>query len=296
MSKYQHYKPKVVVKWVTPNGDQMVADLARVSVKDGDGKPVEKLIKYMADNNHWSPFDMVNLCVEVHAPRDISRQILRHWSIHPQEFSQRYAEVADDMFVLRGARTQHPTNRQMSVDTESQELVEWWELVQTTHVNDAMTRYKAALAKGVAKEQARVLLPEGNTMSKLYLNGTLRSWITYLKVRQDIDATQREHVWVANEIAVLVQTHFPQVHAAFFQPPRVYEVLSSAIRHPNFGNVPDGATLAKLVEEYTERHTKFHVPVVKVDWQPAAGTARVILSSTQHNYHDVIDFKIFYQE
>lgn len=295
MARYQPYKPTVGVKWVTPNGDQMVADLARVSVKDGDGKPIGNLIKYMADHGHWSPFDMVNLCIEVHAPRDISRQILRHWSIHPQEMSQRYAEVQDDMFVTREARLQHPTNRQMSVDNTDPTIAEWWEGVQAAHIREATARYQAAIAQGIAKEQARALLPEGNTMSKLYLNGTLRSWVTYLKVRQDIDATQREHVWVANEIAVLVQTHFPQVHAAFFPPARVYEVVvrDGGARLPSFSGVKDAAELGDRLKDWAVRSLGFDITVLKMDWQPAAGKAWVLIGNPDHAFYDAIDYEIF---
>lgn len=263
---HQYFQPKVALRWVTPNGDQMLADLARVSVKGGDGKPPEKLIRYMADHSHWSPFDMVNLCIEVHAPRDISRQILRHWSIHPQEFSQRYAEVTDDMFCLREARLQHPTNRQMSVDinpydTGHVDTSNWWYETQKAHIQRTVEDYQAALELGIAKEQARTILPEGNTVSKLYLNGTVRSWVTYLKVRQNIDATQREHVMVADEIAKVFATHFPITHKAFFPPEVMYEMVSSD-SHVTVGHVADAASVRELA----------------MSWYGIADPARIVVS------------------
>ena len=223
----QYYKPEVNLKWVTPNGDQMIADLARVSVKDNEGKPVEKLVRYMADHGHFSPFQMANMCVEVKAPRDISRQILRHSSMCGcQELSQRYSEVTEDMFVLREMRLQHKTNRQMSVDPDEQDpkhgdLSDWWEETQRDHIQRSIEAYDDAIAQGIAKEVARVILPEGNTMSRLFLNGSVRTWITYLQVRCNIDTTQREHVWVADEIGKLLQVHYPIVYKAFFDSEQV---------------------------------------------------------------------------
>lgn len=225
MTNIPMFKPTVKVQWYTENGDQMLVDIARVSVKDNEGKPVERLIRTMMERGHSSPFQMANLCVEVHAPRDISRQILRHWSLTGvQEWSQRYSEVTDDMFVVRETRMKHPTNRQMSVDIDKTNPTDmatsvWWESSQRVNITQTKELYKQAISRGIAKEVARVILPEGNTMSRLFLNGSIRTWIYYLKSRQDISATQREHVWVADRIAELFQAAFPITYAAFFDTP-----------------------------------------------------------------------------
>lgn len=216
MIDYKQTDVKVTTIWATPNGDQLLADMARVSVLDNEGKPPAKLIKYMADHGHWSPFDMVDLSVEVWTPRDISRQILRHYSIKPQEFSQRYAEVDESMFITRQLRTQHPSNRQMSTDIEDEDLGAWWLESQTHLVRTAVTLYKQAIRKGVAKEVARVLLPEGMTMSRLYLTGSVRSWIHYINQRTDINTVQREHVWVAEAIKRELEDNYPITYSAFF--------------------------------------------------------------------------------
>ena len=216
MIDYKQSDVEVTTIWATPNGDQLLADMARVSVLDNEGKSPAKLIRYMADHGHWSPFDMVSLSVEVWTPRDISRQILRHYSIKPQEFSQRYAEVDDSMFITRQLRTQHPSNRQMSTDIEDEDLSAWWLESQTHLVRTAVTLYKQAIRKGVAKEVARVLLPEGMTMSRLYLTGSVRSWVHYINQRTNIDAVQREHVWVAEAIKRELKVNYPITYSAFF--------------------------------------------------------------------------------
>ena len=216
MIDYKQSDVEVTTIWATPNGDQLLADMARVSVLDNEGKSPAKLIKYMADHGHWSPFDMVSLSVEVWTPRDISRQILRHYSIKPQEFSQRYAEVDESMFITRQLRTQHPSNRQMSIDTKDDDLGAWWLESQTHLVRTAVSLYKQAIRKGVAKEVARVLLPEGMTMSRLYLTGSVRSWVHYINQRTNIDAVQREHVWVAEAIKRELKANYPITYSAFF--------------------------------------------------------------------------------
>lgn len=218
---YPQYSPKVSLAWSTANGDQMIADMARVSVKENKGKSPDKLIAYMMKHGHVSPFSMVNMCVEVVTTRDISRQILRHWSIHVQEFSQRYALVEEDMFVIRECRMQHSSNKQMSVDVNSESVGElstkvWWEGVQESLIREVRDIYEQAINRGIAKEQARVILPEGNTLSRLYLNGTVRSWVFYLKSRMDIDTTQREHVAVAKGIAEVFSKEYPITYKAFF--------------------------------------------------------------------------------
>jgi thymidylate synthase (FAD) len=174
--------------------------MARVSNPENqDNKETAgKLVKYLVKNKHWSPLDMVDMCVEIETTRDIARQILRHRSFYFQEFSQRYAEVQS--FELSDCRMQDGKNRQNSLETEDLALKYWWEGAQKRVLGDARFMYESALKKGIAKEVARKLLPEGLTMSKMYMKGTLRNWIHYLEVRCD-PSTQKEH----REVALLVK-------------------------------------------------------------------------------------------
>lgn len=173
----------------------------------GDG-----LLRYCMKKKHVSIFNMANVVIEVNTPRDISRQILRHVSMHFQEFSQRYANVNELGFVTREARKQHPTNRQMSIPlTESPEdvlLAMRWAKAQK-EVQDLVTKhYNWAIGNGIAKECARVILPEGNTMSRMYINATLRDWFFYCAVRL-MDGVQQEHIDVANQCYELLVPRFP---------------------------------------------------------------------------------------
>ena len=218
---YKIYTPDVALVWSTPNGDELVAEMARVSVIENKGKPIEKLVKYLAEHNHNSPFEMVNMCVEIFAPRDITRQIIRHRSFSFQEFSGRYAEYPDSSFVLREPRIQHPSNRQMSVDMDLEtdfnaKMYKQFLADQEVTINVAREYYKDALQKGIAKEQARCLLPEGNTLSRMYMNGTLRSWIHYLQIRTNMATVQREHAQVAEAISIILKQEFPIIYSAFF--------------------------------------------------------------------------------
>ena len=165
-------------------------------ISDGTGETADKLLKYLIKHKHWSPFEMVNICLEIKTTRDIARQILRHRSFSFQEFSQRYA-VAQD-FTLREARMQDHKNRQNSIDNADMDLQKTWERKQQGVIDEAKLAYQWALDKGIAKEQARAVLPEGNTMSTLYVNGTLRSWIHYIELRKDA-STQKEHRDVAEK-------------------------------------------------------------------------------------------------
>jgi thymidylate synthase (FAD) len=170
----------------------------------------DKLISYLMEYKHFSPFEMANCVVEVNCPRDIARQLLRHRSFCFQEFSQRYADVTqlEDAFCIRELRLQDTKNRQNSVVTDNIELSDWWEVKQK-HILDVVSEiYKDALAQGIAKEVARVILPEGLTMSRLYVNGTIRSWIHYLEVRMEKGVTQEEHVILATLIAEQINTVF----------------------------------------------------------------------------------------
>ena len=157
----------------------------------------EKLLKYCLKNEHWSPFEMVNIVMFIETPRDIARQILRHRSFSFQEFSQRYADPTKDLgFVTREARLQDKKNRQNSIDTDDENLIKEWEDRQQAIIQMANETYRWAIENGVAKEQARAILPEGLTLSRLYVSGTLRSFITYIMVRSK-HGTQKEHMEIA---------------------------------------------------------------------------------------------------
>lgn len=173
----------------------------------------DKLVSYLLKYKHFSPFEMVNCVVEVECPRDIARQLLRHRSFAFQEFSQRYADVAalGDSFVIRECRMQDTKNRQNSVKTDNQELMLEWNVKQQEILNLVEEYYNWAIVNGIAKECARVILPEGLTMSRLYVNGTIRSWLHYVEVRTEEGVTQQEHVELARLIAKVIAEAFPQI-------------------------------------------------------------------------------------
>ena len=200
---------RVSLVWATPSGDELIAYMARVSNPDNQNntETAPKLIKYLKDNNHWSPFEMVNMCVEINTTRDIARQILRHRSFSFQEFSQRYAEV-DTPEEWSEARMQDVTNRQNSIETTDEALKSWWQEAQIRVADDAEYIYRTALSKGIAKEVARKVLPEGLTPTRMYMNGNLRSWLHYVDIRCD-KATQKEHREIAEQCKALLVTHFP---------------------------------------------------------------------------------------
>jgi len=199
----------VSLVWATPSGDELIAYMARVSNPENqDNKDTApKLVKYLKNNNHWSPFEMVNMCVEINTTRDIARQILRHRSFSFQEFSQRYAEV-DTVESYSEARLQDVTNRQNSIETTDEALQQWWNAMQIRVATDADYVYRTALNRGIAKEVARKVLPEGLTPTRMYMNGTLRSWLHYVEIRCD-KATQKEHRLIAEQCKALLVTHFP---------------------------------------------------------------------------------------
>jgi thymidylate synthase (FAD) len=196
--------------WATPEGEDLVAYMARVSAPENqDNKDTApKLIKYLIKHKHWSPLEMVNICMEIETTRDIARQILRHRSFSFQEFSQRYAVVGN--YELSQIRLQDVKNRQNSLETDNLHLAYWWEGAQNRVLNDAKFMYESALKKGVAKEVARKLLPEGLTMSRMYMNGTLRSWLHYIDIRCDV-ATQKEHREVAELCKLEIGKHYPTI-------------------------------------------------------------------------------------
>ena len=188
------------------DAQELIAYCARVSNPSNqmNTKTSEKLIKYLIKNAHWSPLEMVSACLEIETTRDIARQILRHRSFSFQEFSQRYANPVDDLdFTIREARLQDEENRQNSIETDDQELKDQWVDLQNNVITTAKEAYLWAIDNGIAKEQARAVLPEGNTVSKLYMNGTIRSWIHYIQLRSD-NGTQKEHMDIALACAEVI--------------------------------------------------------------------------------------------
>ena len=171
---------------VGKNIQELIAYCARVSNPSNqtNEKTSERLLSYLAKHQHWSPFEMVSACIEIETTRDIARQILRHRSFSFQEFSQRYANPTEDLgFVLREARLQDEKNRQNSVEIDDELLQQKWETVQKNVIAESRIAYKWAIENGIAKEQARAVLPEGLTESRLYMNGTIRSWIHFIELR-----------------------------------------------------------------------------------------------------------------
>ena len=193
------------------DAQELVAFCARVSNPSNqlNTETSEKLITYLIKNAHWSPLEMVSACLEIETTRDIARQMLRHRSFSFQEFSQRYANPVEDLeFVTREARLQDPKNRQNSIDTDNSEIVNEWTSKQNEVIDAATNAYNWAIDSGIAKEQARSVLPEGNTVSRLYMNGTLRSWIHYIELRAG-NGTQKEHMEIAKACAEVIHNIFP---------------------------------------------------------------------------------------
>lgn len=195
------------------DAQELIAFCARVSnpANQFNTETSEKLIRYLTKNKHWSPLEMVSVCLEVETTRDIARQMLRHRSFSFQEFSQRYADPTKELdFVLREARLQDKKNRQNSIVTDDAELQKWWDEKQQEIIDLVKNTYSEAVQKGIAKEQARSILPEGNTISRLYMNGTLRSWVHYIELRSG-NGTQKEHSEIARECAKVIAEIFPMV-------------------------------------------------------------------------------------
>lgn len=207
-----HSKPsREIVNEGLYDMQELIAFCARVSnpANQYNTETSEKLIKYLIKNKHWSPLEMVSLCLEIETTRDIARQILRHRSFSFQEFSQRYADPTKDLdFVLREARLQDTKNRQNSITTEDLQLKAFWQQQQLRVINAAREAYTWAIDNGIAKEQARAVLPEGNTVSRLYMNGTLRSWIHYIELRSE-NGTQKEHRDIAVQCGIVIADVFP---------------------------------------------------------------------------------------
>ena len=194
----------------------LIAFCARVSnpSNQNNKETSEKLVKYLIKHKHWSPLEMVSACMEIETTRDIARQILRHRSFSFQEFSQRYADPTTDLELIpREARIQDPVNRQNSIhidqeDEDQRRVNEDFRMKQMTHIRNSQEIYKWAIDNGIAKEQARAVLPEGNTVSRMYMNGTLRSWVHYIELR-GANGTQQEHMDIALECAKVISKIFP---------------------------------------------------------------------------------------
>ena len=213
-------KVKLISHSQAPNFNESALDLvaycARVSNPDNQNnkETSEKLVKYLMKHKHWSPLEMVSACLEIETTRDIARQILRHRSFSFQEFSQRYADPTKDLdFELREARLQDPKNRQNSIALDMSDeyeggLQDRWYQMQERVINESKLAYNWAIENGIAKEQARAVLPEGNTVSRMYVNGTLRSWIHYIELR-GANGTQLEHIEIAKEVAKVIHEIFP---------------------------------------------------------------------------------------
>lgn len=200
--------------WKTPDAEYLLAFIARVSnpTNQHNNDTAPKLLRYLIKHKHWSPFEMVSVCMEIKTTRDIARQILRHRSFSFQEFSQRYA-VADE-FETGEPRLQDEKNRQNSIPVEDRELYKWWEDRQIDVLVEAKRAYAEALNNGIAKEVARKVLPEGLTMSNMYMSGTLRSWLHYVDIRCGPE-TQKEHRDVALLCKAELEKYFPNVMEAF---------------------------------------------------------------------------------
>ena len=197
--------------YMTPN--EFIAYTARVSnpSNQNNTETAPKLVRYLIKNQHWSPLEMVHVAMEINTTRDISHQIIRHRSFSFQEFSQRYADPTKDMsFVTREARLQDAKNRQNSIETDDEKLERDWKFWQEEMITDAVGVYKEAIERGIAKEQARAILPEGLTTTRLYMAGTLRSWIHYIDVRAEA-GTQKEHRQVALAAQEEILKHFPSL-------------------------------------------------------------------------------------
>jgi len=202
----------------TPNGDKMIGDIARVSNPGNRDASATRLIRYLIDHNHWSPFQMASMCLEVTTTRDVGRQVLRHLSaIGFQEFSGRYAEY-EQLLDYRECRFKHPTNRQLSRLPETEQELEiaaaWNEYIKVKAAADSAD-YKMWLDRGVAKEVARTILPEGLVPTSLYLHFSIRTWLHYIKERTE-EGVQAEHRYIANLCKLHLLEHFPDTASAFF--------------------------------------------------------------------------------
>jgi len=202
--------------WITPDAEQLIGKIARVSnPKNEDNPDCEKLLKYLIKHKHWSPFEMASMCVEIHTTRAIAPQILRHRSFSFQEFSQRYA-IPTDTFatVLPDLRRQDEKNRQNSIDDLPVETQEYYKQRIDDHFREAVNLYESLLHSGVAKECSRSVLPL-NTVTRLYMSGTIRSWLHYIDLRAD-NGTQKEHMQIARSVGEILDTKLPTISRAMW--------------------------------------------------------------------------------
>lgn len=201
----------VKLVWTTPNGEQLIGDMARVSAPENQGKDSSRLLQYLISHQHWSPLEMANACFEINTTRDIARQLLRHRSFSFQEFSQRYSSVDKlDKAPLREARAQDSKNRQNSLEIMNYNDKDMWNQMQEQVVAHALGVYQDALNMGIAKEVARVVLPEGLTTSKMYMNGTIRSWYHFCQLRCG-NGTQKETKQIADSIKEELKQNYPNI-------------------------------------------------------------------------------------
>lgn len=212
----------VKLQWITPDAEKQIAYIARVSnpANQDNHNTAARLLAYCIRNKHWSPFEMASMCVEITTTRDIARQILRHRSFSFQEFSQRYADPTTALgFVTREARLQDPKNRQNSIESKSHDLNDWWTKIAQPQILDLTERlYKEALAQGIAKEVARAILPEGLVSSRMYMSGTIRSWLHFVSVRgPEKTGTQKENRIIALQIADILKAEVPSIYEAFME-------------------------------------------------------------------------------
>ena len=206
----------VTLQWATPDADKHIMFMARVSNPKNQTNENTRLLSYCMEEGHVSPFEMASACIGIDTTRDIARQILRHRSFSFQEFSQRYADVGTlPESELRECRLQDFKNRQNSLPSDDEELAHQWAAAQDTVLGMAQKAYNWALSNGIAKEQARALLPEGLTSSRMYMSGTLRSWVTYLQTRLD-PSTQKEHRLIAQQVLEVLRGVAPVTMLAFF--------------------------------------------------------------------------------
>lgn len=207
----------LTLRWITPDAERQIVDIARVSSDPSKDKaPDAQLLGYLIRNQHWSPFEMASACVEIEgASRAVTRQILRHRSFHFQEFSQRYqdARLAGDLIITQ-ARGQHPTNRQASVEIDDDHLSIWWEEAQEYIADRADDLYRQALQRGIAKEVARAILPEGTTPTRMMMSGTIRDWLHYCALRMG-NGTQPEHQEIARAIWQILSAEIPTIAQAW---------------------------------------------------------------------------------
>jgi len=206
----------VTLEWITPDAENRIVRMARVSNPAGQDEPSPRLIRYLIDHRHWSPLEMASMCVQIDTTRDIGRQLLRHRSFSFQEFSQRYADptsLGDPVF--REARMQHPTNRQASVETDDEETMWNVDMSQRFIWENAKREYCHMVEYGVAKEVARAVLPEGLTPSRMYMSGTLRSWLHFCDVRGPHDGAQKEAVEIAAGVERILSDACPNIVEAW---------------------------------------------------------------------------------